>query len=82
MTGISNTFFPKFESQVLKEYPTRLQEIHERYKKIEGSLKIANHVETKDLIRSWITDDPKCREIKDLVNRSNIILTITNPAGI
>lgn len=59
--------FPKFECQVLKEYPTRLQEIHERYKKIEGSLKIANRFETNDLIRSWITDDPRCREIKVLV---------------
>jgi len=59
--------FPKFECQVLKEYPTRLQEIHERYKKIEGSLKIANHIETKGLIQSWITDDPRCREIKNLV---------------
>jgi len=60
--------FPKLDSLALKEYPNWLQEIYEKYKRIEGSLTIANYTETKDLIQSWITDDPKCREIKEIVS--------------
>lgn len=59
--------FPKLDSLGLKEYPNRMQEIHEKYKRIEGSLKVANYVETLDHIQSWISDDPKCRDIKELV---------------
>ncbi len=71
--------FSKLDDTALKEYPHRLKEIHEKYQQIVGSLKVANSVETITLIQSWIADDPKCKEIKELVKSVQLHLDNKDP---
>lgn len=71
--------FPKLDSQVIKEYPTQLQELYVAYKRIEGSLKDANNDETRNLVQLWIKDDSQCSEIRDLVNSVKQYLCIEDP---
>lgn len=71
--------FPKLHIEVIKEYPTRLQEIYTEYKSIEGSLKTANLDETRSLVRLWIKDDIDCKEISDLVSSIKQFLNCEDP---